>query len=150
MCWFLGFLHAAILYFSQYSCMDSQSGQAVVIGTTATGADVYPKGQPCQRRSSRGGQFLDLTSQNLRAWTTNTARFLEEVKAEVKLYADPNYEIGRVCAAGGTWVDVDAEEANGGTRIICPWPGVRLLVVMNGTAKSLSNSKNTHRPSATG
>ncbi|KAI0245632.1 hypothetical protein BJV78DRAFT_276476 [Lactifluus subvellereus] len=163
------------LYFLQYFCMSSESGQAVVTRTTATGADVHNKGQPCQRRSSQGNQSLDLTSQNLRAWTTNTARFLEEVRAEVKQYADPNCEIGRVCAADGTWVDVDTEEASGGTRTICPWAwyqigrppwrlwtgfflrekricvpsGVRLLVTMNDAAESLSISNNTHRPSAT-
>ena len=42
----------------------------------------------------------------------------------MKQYVNPNCEIGHVSAAGGTWVDVDAEGAYGEMRTVCPQPGM--------------------------
>ena len=42
----------------------------------------------------------------------------------MKQYVNPNCEIGYVSAAGGMWVDVDAEKAYGEMRPVCPQPGM--------------------------
>ena len=42
---------------------------------------------------------------------------------KMKQYVNPNCEIGHVSAAGGMWVDVDAEEAYGEMRTVFPQPG---------------------------